>query len=108
MINWLRARFRRRFPYERYNPWSQDLDQKRRWTEALEAAGVEAVRRALERSRAGPPGLIRIGEAWVTQGFAEEWLDWYDARKPNWSKRAVLLALALAIIGFVGWLLGWR
>jgi hypothetical protein len=34
------------------------------------------VRRALERSRAGPPGLIRIGQTWVAQGFAEEWLDW--------------------------------
>jgi hypothetical protein len=52
--------------------------------------------------------LIRIGDTSMTQGFAEQWLDWHDARKPNWSKRGVLLALLIAIVGFVGWLLGWR
>jgi hypothetical protein len=62
-INWLRTRFRRQFPYERDTRWSQSPDEKRRWTEALEAEGVPAVRRALERSRAGPPGLIRIGQS---------------------------------------------
>jgi hypothetical protein len=45
--------------------------------------------------------LIRIGDESMTQGFAEEWLDWHDARKPNWSKRGVLLALLIAIVGFV-------
>jgi hypothetical protein len=108
MIKWLSARFRRRFPYEheRYNYWSQDLDQKRRWSEALEAEGVPAVRRALERSRAGPPGLIRIGQSWVTQGFAGRWLDWHDSHKINWSKWGVVLALVVALAGLVRWLVG--
>jgi hypothetical protein len=57
--------------------------RRRRWTEALEAEGVAAVRRALERSRAGPPGMIRIAQNYVTQGFAEEWLDWHDSRKKD-------------------------
>ena len=105
-INWLRTRFRRQFPYERDTRWSQSPDEKRRWTEALEAEGVPAVRRALERSRAGPPGLIRIGQSWVTQGFAGEWLDWHDSHKINWSKWGVVLALVVAIVGLVQWLVG--
>jgi hypothetical protein len=108
VIDWLNPRSHRQFPYERYNRWSQSPDEKRRWTKALEAENVEAVRRALQKSRAGPPGLIRIGDESMTQGFAEKWLDWHDSRKPNWSKRGVLLALLIAIVGFVGWLLGWR
>jgi hypothetical protein len=80
VIDWLTARFRRRFPYEGHDRWSQSLDQLRLWTEALEAEGVAAVRRALERSRAGAPGLIRIGQTRVTQGFAEAWLDWHDSQ----------------------------
>jgi hypothetical protein len=35
-----------------------------------------AVSYLLQKSRAGPPGLIRIGDESMTQGFAEEWLDW--------------------------------
>jgi hypothetical protein len=58
--------------------------------------------------RFGWSGLIRIGDTSMTQGFAEQWLDWHDARNPNWSQRGVLLALLIAIVGFVGWLLGWR
>ncbi len=66
MIDWLNPRWRRQFPYERYNRWSQSPDEKRRWTKALEAEGVEAVRRALQQSRADPPGLIRIGDTSMT------------------------------------------
>src|SRR5512132_3560320 len=84
LIDRLNPRWRRQFPYERYNRWSQSPDEKQRWTKALEAEGVEAVRRALQQSRAGSPGLIRIGDTSMTQGFAEQWLDWRDARKPNW------------------------
>jgi hypothetical protein len=102
-INWLRTRFRRQFPYERDTRWSQSPDEKRRWTEALEAEGVPAVRRALERSRAGPPGLIRIGQSWVAQGFAGEW---HDSHKINWSKWGVGLALVVALAGLVQWPVG--
>jgi hypothetical protein len=105
MIDWLSARFRRRFPYELHDRWSQSPDEKRRWTEALDVEGVAAVRRALERSRAGPPGLIRIGQTWVTQGFAEAWLDWHDSHKINWGKWSFLLAVAVAMVTFLGWLL---
>jgi hypothetical protein len=97
MINWLPARFRGRFPYEGYKRWSQSPDEKRRWTEALDAERFAAVRRALERSRAGPPGLIRIGQTWVTRGFAEAWLDWHDSHKINWGKWSFLVAMAVAI-----------
>jgi hypothetical protein len=105
VIDWLGVRFRRRFPYESYNRWSQSSDEKRRWSEALDAEDVAAVRRALEGTRAGPPGLIRIGQTWVTQGFAEEWLDWRDSHKINCEKWSFLLAVAVGIVGFVGWLL---
>jgi hypothetical protein len=83
---------------------SQDPDEKRRWTEALDTEGVSAVRRALERSRAGPPGLIRIGQTWVTQSFAEAWLHCHDLHKIYWRKWSFLLA-AVATITLVGWLL---
>ena len=35
--------WQRRFPYEQYNNWSQDLAEKRRWTEALEKQGPKRV-----------------------------------------------------------------
>ena len=106
MINWPSARFRRRFPYERQNRWSESPDEKRRWTEALEGEGLRAVRRKLERLRTGPPGLIRIDETWVPQGFAEAWLDWRDSPKLNWSIWGVGLALLVALAGLVRWLVG--
>jgi len=106
MINWLSARFRRRFSYERQNRWSESPDEKRRWSEALEGEGVRGVRRKLERLRAGPPGLIRIGETWMPQGFAEAWLDWRDSLKINWSICGVGLALVVALAGLVRWLVG--
>jgi hypothetical protein len=107
MIEWLRAPFRRRFPYERYNTWSQDLEQKRRWTEALEATGVEAVQIALARSRGGPRASISIGEVSMTQGFAEEWLNWRESHKINWTKWGFFLAMVVALAGLIRWLFGW-
>jgi len=65
---------------------SQDPDETRRWTEALDTEGVSAVRRALERSRAGPPGLIRIGQTWVTQSFAEAWLHCHEPAQDQLEK----------------------
>jgi len=85
---------------------SQSPDEKRRWTEALDAEGVSAVRRSVERSRAGPPGPIRIGQIWVTQSFAEAWLVCHDAHKINWTKWGCLLAAAVAMVTFLGSLLG--
>ena len=38
-----RVMWQRRFPYEQYNNWSQDLAEKRRWTEALEKQGPKRV-----------------------------------------------------------------
>ena len=35
--------WKRPFPYEHNNKWSQDLDEKRRWTEALERWGPKRV-----------------------------------------------------------------
>ena len=88
---------------------SESPDEKRRWTEALDAEGVKAVRRALERSRAGPPGLIRIGQTWVTHSFAKAWLDWHDSQRIGRRKKGFLLAVAFAVAAIVvGWLLGWR
>ena len=103
-INGLSTRLRRQFHYERQNRWSESPDEKRRWNEALEGEGVRGVRRKLGRLRAGPPGLIRIGETWMPQGFAEAWLDWRDWHKINWSKWGVVLALFVAIVGLVRWL----
>jgi hypothetical protein len=83
---------------------SESPDEKLRWTKALDAEGVSAVRRALERSRAGPPGLIRIGQTWVTQSFAKSWLDQYDAHKISRGRKIFLVAMALAVMTFlVGW-----
>jgi len=42
----------------------------------------------------------------VTQGFAGGWLDWHDSHKINWSKWGVVLALVVAIVGLVRWLVG--
>jgi len=86
---------------------SESPAEKLRWTEALDAEGVRAVRRALERSRAGPPDPIRIGQTWVTQSFAKAWLDWHDSHKINRRKWGFLLAMAVAVVAFLGWLLDW-
>jgi hypothetical protein len=85
---------------------SQSPDENRRLTEALDAEGVAAVRRAVERSRAGPPGPIRIGQTWVTQSFAKSWLDRHDSHKISRRREIFLLGMAVAVIAFVvGWLL---
>jgi hypothetical protein len=84
---------------------SESVDEERRWTEALDAEGVTAVRRALEGSRAGPPGPIRIGQTWVTQSFAKAWLVRHDS-KISRRRKIFLLGMAVAVIAFVvGWLL---
>jgi hypothetical protein len=75
-----------------------------------EELATETISRLSERSsvlpRLGPPGLIRIGQSWVTQGFAGRWLDWHDSHKINWSKWGVVLALVVALAGLVRWLVG--
>src|SRR5262245_2986927 len=86
---------------------SESPDEKRRWTEALDAEGVKAVRRVVERSRAWPPGLIRIGQTWVTQSFVKAWLDWRDSRKINRRRWGFVFAMAVAVVAFLGWLLDW-
>ena len=65
------------------------------------------MRRALERSPAAPPGLIRIGQTWVTHSFAKAWLDWHDSHKINKRKWSFVLAMAVAVVAFLGWLLDW-
>lgn len=88
---------------------SESLDEKRRWTEALDAEGAAAVRRVLERSRALPPGLIRIGQTWVTQTFAKAWLDRHASQRVSRRKKSFLFAVAFAVAAIVvAWLLGWR
>src|SRR5262245_31775371 len=76
-----------RFPYERSSPWSQDTEQRRRWYEACEHAGVEQVRAQVSAAvnrGAGPPASIAIGtEQNVVLGFCQEWLTWHDRRKAN-------------------------
>jgi hypothetical protein len=47
--------WQRRFPYEQYNNWSQDLAQKRRWTEALEKQGPKRVEAELSDRALRPP-----------------------------------------------------
>jgi len=86
---------------------SESADENRRLTEALDAEGIRAVRRALERSSAGPPGPIRIGQTWVTQSFAKAWLGRYGSHKSNRRKWGFVLAMAVALVAFLGWLLDW-
>ena len=86
---------------------SERADEERRWTEALDTEGVTAVRRALERSRAVPPGMIRMGQTWVARSFAKAWLDWHDSHKINRRKWGFLFAMAVAVVAFLGWLLDW-
>lgn len=65
-----------RFPYVE-SRWSHDAEQKRRWLDALERTGVEAVRIRLVQFDGGSPGALSIGvEQTMTKGFAEEWLSW--------------------------------
>ena len=88
---------------------SESADEERRWTEALDAEGVTAVRRAVGRSRAVPPGLIRIGQTWVAQSFAKAWLDCHESHKISHRRKILLLGMAVAVIVFVvGSLLAWR
>ena len=52
--------WKRRFPYEEYNKWSQDPAEKRRWTEALEKWGPKRVEAELsERFGAIAPRVAR-------------------------------------------------
>jgi hypothetical protein len=45
--------WKRRFPYEEYDKWSQDTVAKRRWTEALEKWGPRRVEAELSERALG-------------------------------------------------------
>jgi hypothetical protein len=97
-INWLRTRFRRQLPYERDARWSQSPDEKRRWTEALEAEGVPAVRRV---ARPDPHRPV-MGDARLRRGVA----GLARLAQDQLVKMGVVLALVVAIVGLVRRLVG--
>jgi hypothetical protein len=98
-----------RFPYEKYDRWSQKLDQRKHWTEELEQAGTENVRAQLALSGVSSGGdLIGIGPDPITKGFAQQWLAWHDARRRAederrqnqiyyWTRAAAIGALIAAL-----------
>ena len=106
-----------RFPYEQNSAWSQDLEQRRRWYEALEHTGPENVRAILARTNAGSGGSTAIGtEISIAIGFAQEWLAWHDRKKAEreagfrrgqifWTRWAALAASVAALAAAIGWAL---
>src|SRR5262249_25465043 len=109
-----------RFPYEQ-SSWSNDVQEKGRWYQALERMNPADVRAVLAQSKAGSRGSISMGtEANVTRGFIEEWLAWRDRQKTKaegsfrgttiftgrWAAIAVTVIAAAAVVSLV--LTVWR
>jgi hypothetical protein len=109
-----------RFPYEQ-SSWSNDVQEKRRWYDALERMSPPDVRALLAESKAGSHGSVPIGsERNITRGFVEEWLAWHDRQKTKredffrattiftnrWAAIAATMIAAAAVVSFL--LTVWR
>jgi hypothetical protein len=67
------------FSYEKDNKWSQDLAEKRRWSEALEKWGPKRVEAELSDRVLDSSARINIGETrGVVVGFIRDWLAWRE------------------------------
>jgi hypothetical protein len=109
-----------RFPYEQ-SSWSNDVQEKRRWYEALERMSPTDARALLAGSKAGSHGSVAVGsELNITRGFVEEWLAWHDRQKTKgeetfrgatiftsrWAAIAAIVIAAAAVVSFL--LTVWR
>lgn len=103
-----------RFPYEQCRWHAGQPHIQKIWYEELEKIGPENVRARLSQTDAGSGGDHSIGAAFMTIGFAQEWLAWHDARKAKatadhlsrqifWTRFAALSAFAAAAAGAIGW-----
>ena len=91
-------RWKRRFPYEAYNKWSQDPAEKRRWTEALEKWGPKRVEAELSDRALGSSACINVGETRdIVVGFSRDWLAWREKNQINWTMWAVIMGFAVGI-----------
>lgn len=89
----------KRFPYEESDNWSQDIEERRRWTEALEETGLYSVKTRLKHHAAGSAGAIAIGtQTTIAKGFVEQWVAWHDnqAAKAEVERQERMLAAANA------------
>jgi hypothetical protein len=90
--------WKRRFPYEEYNKWSQDPTEKRCWTEALEKWGPKRVEAELSERALASSACINIGETrGVVVGFIRDWLAWREQHQINWTMWAVIVGFAAGI-----------
>jgi hypothetical protein len=90
--------WKRQFPYAENNKWSQDLDEKRRWTEALERRGPKRVEAELSSLSRGSSACERIGEARNVQvGFIRDWLTWREEHQINWTMLGVISGFVVGI-----------
>jgi hypothetical protein len=105
-----------RFPYEADSPWAQDVDTKRKWSQSLEDTGITIVRATLTIDRHGSGASIPIGGVFMTRGYAEQWLAWYDRKQSAsdkafrssqifWPKWAAIVLTISAIGGLVAWII---
>jgi hypothetical protein len=95
------GRMKERFPYEQHTRWSQDTEQARKWTEALEAIGTENLRVILAKHPLGSTHpKVHVGAADISKEFAQLWLKWHDDRKAaaqdKLQKRMLLTAIFAA------------
>jgi hypothetical protein len=78
--------WKRQFPYEEHNKWSQDPVEKRRWTEALEKWGPRRVQAELSERALGSSACINVGGTRdVVIGFIHDWLAWREQHQFNWT-----------------------
>jgi hypothetical protein len=104
-----------RFPYEADNPWTQELDTKRKWYQVLEDTGPENVRLILAQMPTGARSVISVGELTMTKGYAERWLAWHDRKKSEretafrsnqifWTRWAAIVATLIAVGCLMNWI----
>jgi hypothetical protein len=113
----IKKRTEDRFPYEADSPWVQDLDTKRRWSQALEDTGV---RDCQGYNHFRSPWFSRVDPnrrcVFMTRGFAEQWLAWHDrkqtasdrafrAKQIFWPKWAAIVLTISAIGGLIAWMI---
>lgn len=93
-----RVMWQRRFPYEQYNNWSQDLAEKRSWTEALEKQGPKRVEAELSDRALGSSACINVGETRdVVVGFIRDWLAWREQHQIDWTMWGVISGFVVGI-----------